>query len=151
MSFTIWALIIGVLLITMVLSGTLLKRLPVSTGMLYLAAGYALGPAGWDLVAPHPLADAAILERMAEVTVLILLFATGLKLGLPLAHRHWRWAWACSVCMIWVPRAGAGSRSISVGRSPAACWSAGLWGHSSESWSFIFGPAIRKLWGWTSS
>jgi len=71
MSFTIWALIIGIRLITTALSGTLLKRLPVSTGMLYLAAGYALGPAGWDLMAPHRLEDAAILERMAEVTVLI--------------------------------------------------------------------------------
>jgi len=29
------------------LSGTLLKRLPLSTAMLYLAAGFGLGPAGW--------------------------------------------------------------------------------------------------------
>ena len=90
MSFAIWALIIGILLITMALSGTLLKRLPVSTGMLYLAVGYGLGPAGWGLIALHPLADAATLERLAEVTVLISLFATGLKLSLPLSHRHWR-------------------------------------------------------------
>src|SRR5512143_2364969 len=90
MSFAMWALIIGILLITMALSGTLLKRLPVSTGMLYLAVGYGLGPAGWGLMALHPLADAATLERMAEVTVLISLFATGLKLSLPLSHRHWR-------------------------------------------------------------
>src|SRR5512144_663953 len=74
----------------MALSGTLLKRLPVSTGMLYLAVGYGLGPAGWGLMALHPLEDAATLERMAEVTVLISLFATGLKLSLPLSHRHWR-------------------------------------------------------------
>ena len=90
MSFAIWALIIGILLITMALSGTWLKRLPISTGMLYLAVGYGLGPAGWGLMALHPLADAAILERLAEVTVLISLFATGLKLSLPLSHRHWR-------------------------------------------------------------
>ncbi len=37
MFFAIWTLIIGALLITMALSSTLLKRLPLSTAMLYLA------------------------------------------------------------------------------------------------------------------
>jgi NhaP-type Na+/H+ or K+/H+ antiporter len=90
MSFAHWTLLIGVLLITMALSGTLLKRLPISASMLYLAVGYGFGPAGWGLMAFHPLEDAALLERMAEATVLISLFATGLKLGLPLTHRDWR-------------------------------------------------------------
>jgi sodium/hydrogen antiporter len=89
MTFTIWALIIGVLLIVLVLSGTLLKRLPLSTAMLYLAAGFVLGPAAWAILTPHPLAHAAILERVAEVAVLISLFSVGLKLGLPLSNRHW--------------------------------------------------------------
>ena len=89
MTFTIWALIIGVLLIVLVLSGTLLKRLPLSTAMLYLAAGFVLGPAGWAVLTPHPLDHAALLERVAEVAVLISLFSVGLKLGLPLSNRHW--------------------------------------------------------------
>ena len=89
MSFAFWSLIIGVLLILMVLSGTLQKRLPLSTAMLYLAAGFALGPAGWVVLTPHPLDHAALLERGAEVAVLISLFSVGLKLGLPLSNRHW--------------------------------------------------------------
>lgn len=89
MTFAIWALIIGVLLIAMVLSGTLLSRLPLSTAMLYLAAGFALGPAGWAVLTPHPLDHAALLERVTEVAVLISLFSVGLKLGLPLSNRHW--------------------------------------------------------------
>jgi hypothetical protein len=40
MYFAIWALIVGALLITMALSGTWLRRLPVSTAMLYLAPGF---------------------------------------------------------------------------------------------------------------
>ena len=52
MSFAIWALIGGAILITMALLGTLLKRMPLSPGILYLALGYALGPAGWALMAP---------------------------------------------------------------------------------------------------
>jgi uncharacterized membrane protein YbaN (DUF454 family) len=38
MSFAIWTLIIGALLISMALSGILLKRLPLSTAMLLAAA-----------------------------------------------------------------------------------------------------------------
>jgi len=90
MLFAIWTLIIGALLIGMALSGTLLKRLPLSTALLYLAAGYGLGPAGLALMAPDPLAYTVLLERMAEVAVLISLFAVGLKLGLPLSNKGWR-------------------------------------------------------------
>ena len=89
MSFEIWTLIIGALLIVMVLSSTLLKRLPLSTAMLYLVVGFALGPAGFAVLAPQPLAHAAVLERVTEVAVLISLFSVGLKLGLPLSNRHW--------------------------------------------------------------
>lgn len=90
MSFAIWSLIIGVLLITMALSGTLLRRLPLSTAMLYLAAGFGLGPAGLALMAPDPLVYSVMLERSAEIAVLISLFAVGLKLGLPLSDKAWR-------------------------------------------------------------
>jgi hypothetical protein len=90
MTFAIWALIIGALLITMALSGTSLSRLPLSTALLYLAAGYGLGPAGWALLAPDPLTWSVALERVSEVAVLISLFAVGLKLGLPLSDRGWR-------------------------------------------------------------
>lgn len=90
MSFAIWALIIGALLITMALSGTSLRRLPLSTAMLCLAVGYGLGPAGFALLTPDPLIYSGMLERVAEVAVLISLFAVGLKLGLPLSDKGWR-------------------------------------------------------------
>ena len=90
MSFAIWALVVGALLTTMALSGTSLRRLPLSSTMLYLAAGYALGPAGWALMAPDPLTYSVILERVAEVAVLISLFTVGLRLGLPLLDAGWR-------------------------------------------------------------
>ncbi len=89
MHFAIWALIIGAILITMALLGTLLKRLPLSPGILYLAIGYALGPAGWALMAPDPLLYSADLEKMAEIALLISLFAVGLKLGVPLRDKRW--------------------------------------------------------------
>lgn len=89
-SFATWAIIIGALLMVMVLSSSLLKRLPLSTAMLYLAAGVGLGPSGWALLMPEPLLHAAFLEKTTEIAVLLSLFAAGLKLGLPLSDRRWQ-------------------------------------------------------------
>jgi sodium/hydrogen antiporter len=89
MHFELWTLIIGVLLIAMTLSRNVLQRLPLSTGMLYLGAGAVLGPAGLELMTPDPVDHGELLERAAEVAVLISLFAIGLKLGLPLSDRRW--------------------------------------------------------------
>lgn len=89
MSFSVWALIIGALLTTAALSGTLLKRLPLSITMFYLAAGYALGPGGLGMITIDPLKHTVLLERLAEAAVLISLFAVGLKLGLPLSNSAW--------------------------------------------------------------
>jgi NhaP-type Na+/H+ or K+/H+ antiporter len=87
--FAVWSLIVGVLLTTMALAGSHLRRLPLSTGMLYLGVGVGLGPLGLSLLTPHPLQHAQLLERAAEVAVLISLFAVGLKLGMPLSDKRW--------------------------------------------------------------
>jgi NhaP-type Na+/H+ or K+/H+ antiporter len=88
--FAVWALIAGAIFTVMALSGTLLKRLPLSTSMLYLLAGFALGPAGLGLLSPSPISDHEILEVIAEVALVVSLFAVGLKLTLPLSDRRWR-------------------------------------------------------------
>ncbi len=90
MTFAVWALIIGALLITMALAGSLMKRLPVSASMLYLAVGYGLGSGGLGLMAPDPRQMSAILERVTEVALLISLFSVGLKLGMPFSSLNWR-------------------------------------------------------------
>lgn len=89
MSFAMWALVIGALLVTMALAGSMLKRLPASASMFYLAVGYGLGTADWGPIPPDPQSYAAILERVSEVALLISLFSVGLKLGLPLSNRQW--------------------------------------------------------------
>jgi NhaP-type Na+/H+ or K+/H+ antiporter len=65
MSFTMLALIVGAILILMALLGTLVERLPMSPSMLYLAIGYALGPAVWNVMAPDPLRLGS-LERISK-------------------------------------------------------------------------------------
>ena len=73
----------------MALAGSMLKRLPVSASMLYLAVGYGLGVVDWGPMPPEPQRYAATLERVAEVALLISLFSVGLKLGVPWSSRQW--------------------------------------------------------------
>ena len=89
MEFALWSVIVGVLLVVMALAGTVLKRLPLSTAMLYLAVGVGVSPLGMDLVSADPRADSHVLERMAEVVVLLSLFTAGLKLSAGLRDRRW--------------------------------------------------------------
>ena len=84
-----WALVMGALFIIMALAGSLLQRLPVTIDMVYLAAGFGLGPAGLALMSPDPLQHSVTLERLTEIALLISLFASGMKLGLPLSDKRW--------------------------------------------------------------
>lgn len=89
MSIAAWSLFIGLVLISMLLAGNLITRLPMSTAIVYLGVGFALGPAGLGLVAADPIRHADLLEHLSEAAVLISLFAVGLKLGVPIADRRW--------------------------------------------------------------
>ena len=90
MSATIWFIVVGTLLVGMAISRTLLKRLPLTTSMLYLGAGVALNAAGLFSGALEPVESAALIERVTEVAVLISLFTAGLKLRAPWLDRRWR-------------------------------------------------------------
>lgn len=89
MEFATWSLIVGVLLIVLALSGTVLSRLPVSTAMLYLLVGIAVSPWGLDLLSASPRKHTVLLERLTEVVVLVSLFTAGLKLSPGLGDRRW--------------------------------------------------------------
>lgn len=89
MEFALWSVIVGMLLVLMALAGTVLKRLPLSTAMLYLLVGLGVSPLAMNLVAADPRIDAHLLERMAEVVVLLSLFTAGLKLSAGLREKRW--------------------------------------------------------------
>ena len=65
-----WSLLLGVLLISMVLAGTLLQRLPLSSAMIYLGMGYLLGPGGLGLVEPDPTRYADALGLMVTLSLI---------------------------------------------------------------------------------
>lgn len=89
MTANLWFMVVGLLLVVMALSDSLLRRLPLTTAMLYLMVGVALGPLGFDLLWVDPVEQAELLERLAEIVVIISLFAAGLKLRAPLTERRW--------------------------------------------------------------
>lgn len=71
------------------LSGTLLKTLPISAAALYMGLGFAVGPGGFNLLKLSIRADAALIETIAEVAVLVSLFAVGLRLRIRLQLSNW--------------------------------------------------------------
>jgi NhaP-type Na+/H+ or K+/H+ antiporter len=83
---SVWFLVIGALLVSMALVGSVVKRMPFTPAILYLAFGYALGTWGTGL---HPVVDAELIRALTEIAVSISLFAVGLKLRTPLTLQAW--------------------------------------------------------------
>ena len=100
-----WCAVAGLLFLGMALIPCFISRSPITTAMIYLAAGLALGPLGFGLIRLDPLEQAALLERLVEIALLISLFAAGLKLRLPFNDPKW-----------WIPlRLAFVSMAITVG------------------------------------
>jgi sodium/hydrogen antiporter len=85
-----WFLLIGALLLFMGMSGALLKRVPITSAILYLGVGLLFGPTGLGLYHFNPLKESALLELLTEGAVLISLYATGVKMPVPLRWPLWR-------------------------------------------------------------
>lgn len=90
MSLIPWFLIVGVLLVTMALASSFVRRLPLTSAMFYLGVGILLGPAAAGLLALDVVDDAAVVEHVAEIAVIVSLFTAGLKLRLPFSDGRWR-------------------------------------------------------------
>jgi Kef-type K+ transport system membrane component KefB len=71
MYFALGFVAIGLLLVGMAISASVMKRLPISTSMLYMAAGVGLGPAGLGLIRLDPANSSGFLERFAEIAVIV--------------------------------------------------------------------------------
>jgi NhaP-type Na+/H+ or K+/H+ antiporter len=87
--FALWSAIIGLLLVAMALSDSVLARLPLSTSMLYVLVGVAVSPLWLGLSSLTPHSHARLVEHMAEVVVLLSLFTAGLKMSLGLRDGRW--------------------------------------------------------------
>ncbi|RZI55032.1 MAG: sodium:proton antiporter, partial [Pseudomonas sp.] len=92
MTFANWCLFLGLLLLIMSISDSLLKKSPFSSAAVYMILGVAAGPYGLKLInlsmSIHD--DAHLLEILTEIVVLVSLFAVGLKLPVRSSHAPWK-------------------------------------------------------------
>jgi len=89
MSNPTWFLLVGAVLLFMALTAARIKRLPLSTAIVYLGVGVVLGPSFANQFHFNPLEHSALLEVITELAVIISLFAAGLKLAAPVGARIW--------------------------------------------------------------
>ena len=72
------------------LSPSLIKRVPLTSAIVYLAVGLVAGPTLLNAYHFNPLKQSALLETLTEVAVLVSLFAAGVKMPVPFTFLRWR-------------------------------------------------------------
>jgi sodium/hydrogen antiporter len=85
-----WFLLAGFVLILMAFASRWVSRMPLSFSLIYLVTGFLISPFGLGLVDVELVRDAATVELLAEIAVLISLFVVGLRLRQPLMWHAWR-------------------------------------------------------------
>jgi len=85
-----WFLLVGGLLLVMGLTSAALKRLPITSAIIYLAVGLIVGPTVLHVFHFNPLKESALLQVLTEVAVLISLFSAGVKMPVPVSFARWR-------------------------------------------------------------
>jgi sodium/hydrogen antiporter len=81
---------IGLGLLLTAFGKPLLDRLNLNTTFVYLALGLLAGPLLLDLAPGDPLDAMPVLERLAELGVIISLMVIGIRIGRPLSWSAWR-------------------------------------------------------------
>lgn len=109
----LWFMLIGCLMLARGLAATTLARLPVTSAIVYLGVGLLLGPAVLGVFIVNPLAQAPLLEILAELAVLISLFSAGVKMPVPFTWTRWQ----ASLRLAWV------SMTVSVALVALFAWS----------------------------
>lgn len=82
--------VVGALMVAVGLLSPFLRRLPLTTAILYLTVGIILGPTVLGLFHFNPLKESAQLEALTEAALLVSLFAAGIKLPAPVTWASWR-------------------------------------------------------------
>jgi len=77
-------------MLAMGLTAPAIRRLPVTSAMVYLAVGLLVGPTVLGFFHFNPLKQSSLLEVLTEVAVLISLFSAGVKMPVPLTYARWR-------------------------------------------------------------
>jgi NhaP-type Na+/H+ or K+/H+ antiporter len=87
-------LVVGLILLGVTLGSSWITRLPLSYALIYLVAGVLLGPYGLNIIDITP--EAAFLEQLTEIVVIVSLFSCGVKMNRPPNS----WAWNSTIRLI---------------------------------------------------
>jgi NhaP-type Na+/H+ or K+/H+ antiporter len=90
MTFVVWVAVLGAVLLTLALTSSYLRWLPVTTSAVCLVLGVAIGPAALGLLKLDMQEASFWMEHLTEVAVLFSLFVCGLKLRSPFKDKNWR-------------------------------------------------------------
>lgn len=90
MSTSVWFLLVGALLLCIGLTAGMIRRLPVTTAIVYLAVGIVVGPTVLNAFHFNPLEESRVLAIATEVAVLLSLFTAGMKMPVPVTAGRWR-------------------------------------------------------------
>jgi sodium/hydrogen antiporter len=80
----------GAALLVTTLAVSLLDRINLSKTFIYLGVGLLAGPLALDLSPEDPLDVLAVLERLAELGVILSLLVVGMRIGRPISWSGWR-------------------------------------------------------------
>jgi NhaP-type Na+/H+ or K+/H+ antiporter len=105
MTTTYWFILIGCLMLARGLAATTISRLPVTSAIVYLAAGVVLGPVVLGIFSFDAIKLSHVMETLTEIAVLISLFSAGVKMPVPITLKRW----GPSIRLAWL------SMSITVG------------------------------------
>ncbi|MFJ4156679.1 cation:proton antiporter [Pseudomonas sp. NPDC089752] len=89
MTFIVWFAMLGAVLLLLALSSSYLRWLPLTTSVVCLGLGIALGSSGIGLLHLDIAKASSWMEHLTEVAVLFSLFFSGLKLRRSLLSRRW--------------------------------------------------------------
>lgn len=85
-----WYLLLGALMLAITFLDRFVKRLPITTTIIYLSVGIALGPFGFKLLELDAVGQARFFEAVTEIAVIVSLFTAGLKLRAPFGATRWK-------------------------------------------------------------
>jgi NhaP-type Na+/H+ or K+/H+ antiporter len=84
-----WFVLAGLLLVGVVMSSALLRRLPVSTSIIYLGVGLLLGNGALEMVSWNVVRQSTVFEHLTEIAVIVSLFTVGLNWRISLGRDFW--------------------------------------------------------------
>lgn len=118
--YTLIVFILGLAFLAAAVLPAMLRRVPLSMPMLYVAVGMLLPTLWADSPRADPLLMGELTERLAELAVIISLMGAGLKLERPVGWRSWKLTWrllgiTMPLCILALVLGGWGLMGLTLG------------------------------------